>query len=144
MIKAGSTRNTVGFSALVVDDDIDMARLIEALLRDMGAMSVDRAKNGKQGIGKLRKHINKYDLIVSNWEMPEVNGLELLLEVRKYRPDLPFLMLTVRSNSDEILAAKNAGVTAYISKPFTPHDLQKKILTVMRQDVATQEFFLIC
>ncbi len=144
MTNAGPVANLNGLSALVVDDDIDMGRLIEALLRDMGADPVDRAKDGRQAIDKLRQSAHRYNLIVSDWEMPEVSGLVLLREVRKRYPDLPFLMLTVRTGSAEILAAKDARVTAYISKPFRPRELQKKILTITGRIAPAQETVTIC
>lgn len=136
--------NLNGLSALVVDDDVDMGRLIEALLRDMGAEIVDRAKDGSQAIDKLRQHVNRYNLIVSDWEMPGISGLDLLREVRKRYPDLPFLMLTVRTGTEEILAAKDARVTAYITKPFRPRDLQAKILTMTGRIAPAQETVTIC
>lgn len=138
--------NLAGLSVLIVDDDIDMARLIDAVLRDMGVSRIDRARDGAQAIVKLRKNLTHYDLIISDWEMPEVNGLQLLQEIRKRMPDLPFLMLTVRANAGEILAAKQAQVTGYITKPFTPLDLQKKVFSIFCPTVPKKEedVFLIC
>lgn len=138
-MNASPSTDTEPLSVLIVEDDIDMARLIEALLRDMGAANIGRARNGKQAIDNLRKNLNNYDLIISDWEMPEISGLELLREVRKRRPELPFLMLTVNSGSEEILAAKEAQVTAYMSKPFKARDLQLKILTITGRITPKQE-----
>lgn len=121
-----------------------MARLIEALLRDMGAGSIERARNGRQAINNLRKKLDDYDLIISDWEMPEVSGIELLREVRKRRPQMPFLMLTVNTGSTEILAAKDARVTAYMSKPFKARDLQMKIMTITGRIVPKQDTVSIC
>lgn len=121
-----------------------MARLIEALLRDMGAGSIERARNGRKAIDYLRKKLDDYDLIISDWEMPEVSGIELLREVRKRRPNMPFLMLTVNTGSAEILAAKDARVTAYMSKPFKARDLQMKIMTITGRIAPKQENVSIC
>ena len=121
-----------------------MARLIEALLRDMGASRIERARNGRQAINYLRKNLDIYDLIISDWEMPEVSGIELLREVRKRRPQLPFLMLTANRGSAEILAAKDARVTAYMSKPFKVGDLQMKILTITGRITPKEEIISIC
>lgn len=118
------------FSVLIVDDDIDMLRMLDTILRDAGATHIQRARNGRLAINDLRKNLHNYHLIISDWEMPEVNGLELLQQVRMRRPELPFIMLTGRSKKEEILAALEAKVTAYISKPFAPHELKKKILAV--------------
>lgn len=141
---ANSSEDQRPLSVLVVEDDIDMARLIEALLRDMGASLIDRARHGRQAINYLRKNLDSYDLIISDWEMPEVSGIELLREVRKRRPQLPFLMLTVNTGSDEILAAKDARVTAYMSKPFKARDLQMKIMTITGRIVPKQDTVSIC
>lgn len=130
MHKAGPASAEPGLSVLVVDDDIDMIRMIDTVLRDAGATHVQRARDGGQAIGDLRKNLNSYDLIISDWEMPEVDGLELLKQVRIRRPNLPFIMLTARSKKEEILAAVQAKVTAYISKPFTPQELKQKILAI--------------
>jgi two-component system chemotaxis response regulator CheY len=136
-------------SVLVVDDDIDMARLIAALLHDMGASRVDRAKDGGQALQKIQQDADRYNLIISDWEMPKVDGLTLLRTVRQIRPELPFLMLTVRTGSEAILAAKNACVTAYISKPFRPRELQRKILSIVSPPAAEavqekEDVFFIC
>ncbi|NKB59070.1 MAG: response regulator [Alphaproteobacteria bacterium] len=141
---AGPSLDTEPLSVLIVEDDIDMARLIEALLRDMGVTNIGRARNGKQAIDNLRKNLHNYDLIISDWQMPEISGIELLREVRKRRPELPFLMLTVNSGSEEILAAKDAQVTAYMSKPFKARDLQLKILTITGRIVPKQLTVSIC
>lgn len=144
-MNTGSSLDTKPLSVLVVEDDIDMARLIEAILRDMGATNVSRAKNGKQAIDNLRRNLHIYDLIISDWEMPEISGLELLREIRLRRPELPFLMLTVNTGSEEILAAKNARVTAYMSKPFRAGDLKKKILAITRKPEPEEiDTFEIC
>lgn len=140
-----SASTAEGLSALVVDDDIEMARLIVALLHDMGATDIDRARDGRQALRKIEKNADRYDLIISDWEMPNVNGLSLLRMVRKINPDIPFLMLTVRSASEEILAARDASVTAYISKPFQPRELQRKIMAIVAGRAEEEgEFHHIC
>ncbi len=132
-------------SVLIVEDDKDLVRLIDLLLREIGITKIARASNGRQAIGDLRKNVDKYSLIISDWNMPEVSGLELLQQVRIRRPKLPFLMLTGRSKKSEILAAVKAGVTAYIAKPFTPHELQTKILALCKQpDSEGSDFVEIC
>lgn len=132
------------FSVLIVDDDIDILRMLDTILRDAGATHIQRARDGRLAINDLRKNLDIYDLIISDWEMPEVNGLELLQQVRIRRPELPFIMLTGRSKKEEILAAVQANVTAYISKPFSPHELKKKILAVRNKpEPAEQDIFEI-
>ncbi len=134
-------------SVLVVDDDTDIAGLIEALLREMGVKHVDRAKNGKHAIGQLQRNVGRYDLVISDWNMPEVSGLELLKEIRHRSPNLPFLMLTGRSKKEEVLAAVKSGVSGYLSKPFAPLELQKQVLALCKRPEPSSEdkdFLEIC
>lgn len=118
------------FSVLIVDDDLDIIRMLDMILRDAGATHIQRARNGRLAIADLRKNLDVYDLIISDWNMPEISGLELLKQVRRRRPKLPFIMLTGRSGEAENHAAVEAKVTAYISKPFSPHELREKVLEV--------------
>ncbi len=117
-------------SILVAEDDHLMIMLIETILRDMGVTGVTFLSDGANALRLFRNHPDRYDVIISDWEMPELNGLNLLQQVRKLRPNLPFLMLTVQSRKKAILAAQEAGVTAYISKPFMPEDLQIKLAKI--------------
>lgn len=134
-----------GLSVLVVDDDIEMARLIVALLLDMGVTKINRARDGQHALRKVRQNRDRYDLIISDWEMPHVNGLDLLRSVRELHPDLPFLMLTVRAGSEEIRAAKDASVTGYISKPFQTRELQRKIMSIAEGRLReTEDVFYVC
>jgi two-component system chemotaxis response regulator CheY len=119
-------------SVLIAEDDSSIVQIIDMLLRDLGITKISRASNGKEALKDLGRNLDRYSLIISDWNMPEVSGLDLLRMVRSHRPDLPFLMLTGRTKKEEILAAVKAGVSAYISKPFTPVDLQKKIATLCK------------
>ena len=117
-------------SIVVADDFGSMRSQIRGLLGQMGFKSVFEARNGKEAMALLEK----YDIgfIISDWNMPEVNGLELLLSVRGHEKhgDLPFLMVTGLTEKENVIAAVEAKVSNYIIKPFTPETLEMKIRAI--------------
>ena len=116
---------------LIVDDYKTMLRIIRNLLRQIDVHDVDEAADGAEAIGKLRK--GDYGLIISDWNMQPMTGLELLTEVRA-DPRLrntPFIMVTAESKADNVVAAKQAGVSNYIVKPFNAETLREKIEKVL-------------
>lgn len=112
---------------LVVDDMVSMQSLIAEVLRRMGFVKIATAKNGVDGLKKA-KQID-FDLIISDWDMPTMDGLELLKAVRAESSiaKTPFLMLTANANKDKVLEAARARVNDYIAKPFQPVSLIEKI-----------------
>ena len=115
---------------LVVDDYNTMVRIIRNLLKQLGFENVDDAGNGKAALEKLRQR--KYGLVISDWNMEPMTGYDLLKEMRA-DPDLgrtPFIMVTAESKTDNVIAAKKAGVSNYIVKPFNAQTLQSKIESV--------------
>jgi len=119
--------------ALVVEDDADVALIVEAALRAIGVERVVHAENGKLALDEIIQNQGDYDLVVSDWEMPVMSGIEFLKKVRAQDPSLPFLMLTARLKMDSIVSAKDADVTAYIVKPFSPEGLRQKLETIVAQ-----------
>lgn len=112
---------------LVADDDRDISSIIKFVLVNMGFVNIQQAKDGTQAMEYFNEPGNRIDLIVCDWMMPGISGLDVLKQVRAKRPDLPFLMLTAKSTVDNVSAARAAGVSSYIVKPFTPQDLKNKI-----------------
>jgi two-component system, chemotaxis family, chemotaxis protein CheY len=115
---------------LIVDDDKTMIRIIRNLLKQLGFEDVDEAADGKEALGKLRE--KKYGLVISDWNMEPMTGYELLREVRG-DPSLaktPFIMVTAESKTENVVAAKKAGVNNYIVKPFNAATLKSKIDSV--------------
>ena len=112
---------------LVVDDYNTMRRIIRNLLGQIGYTDVDEAEDGSQALSKLRK--GEFDLIISDWNMEPMSGYELLKEVRadERLKKLPFVMVTAESKTDNVIAAKKAGVNNYIVKPFNAATLEAKI-----------------
>ena len=112
---------------LVVDDYNTMVRIIRNLLRQLGFENVDDANDGTVALEKMR--IRKYGLVISDWNMEPMTGYDLLQQVRA-DPNLqqtPFIMVTAESKTDNVIAAKKAGVSNYIVKPFNAQTLKTKI-----------------
>jgi two-component system chemotaxis response regulator CheY len=111
----------------VVDDYNTMVRIIRNLLRQLGFEHVDDANDGAQALEKMR--LNKYGLVISDWNMEPMTGYDLLQQVRSdpQLADTPFIMVTAESKTDNVIAAKKAGVSNYIVKPFNAQTLKSKI-----------------
>ena len=115
---------------LVVDDYATMVRIIRNLLRQLGFADVDDASDGVAAIAKM--HTKRYGLVISDWNMEPMTGFDLLRQVRA-DPDLsdtPFIMVTAESKTENVIAARKAGVNNYIVKPFNAQTLKAKIEAV--------------
>jgi len=118
---------------LVVDDYNTMIRIIRNLLKQLGFEDVDDASDGSAALAKMRD--KKYGLVISDWNMEPMTGYELLKEVRA-DPGLnktPFIMVTAESKTENVIAAKKAGVNNYIVKPFNAATLKTKIEAVFAE-----------
>ena len=116
---------------LIVDDYKTMLRIIRNLLKQLGFNTVEEATDGSSALQKLRDR--EFGLIISDWNMEPMSGLQLLKEVRKdlKLKELPFIMITAESKSENVIAAKEAGVSNYIVKPFNAATLKGKLNTVL-------------
>src|SRR5215470_675369 len=115
---------------LVVDDYSTMIRIIRNLLKQLGFENIDDASDGSAALTKMRG--KKYGLVISDWNMEPMTGYDLLREVRA-DPNLattPFIMITAESKTENVIAAKKAGVNNYIVKPFNAATLKTKIEAV--------------
>ncbi|KAB2872662.1 MAG: response regulator [Pseudorhodoplanes sp.] len=123
----------ISMPILVVDDYNTMIRIIRNLLRQLGFENVDEATDGSSALARLRE--KKYGLIISDWNMEPMTGYDLLKEVRA-DPELkstPFIMVTAESKTENVIAAKKAGVNNYIVKPFNAQTLKTKIDAVFTE-----------
>lgn len=112
---------------LIVDDFPTMRRIIKNLLKDLGFENVDEAEDGVMGLEKLRN--GGFDFVVSDWNMPNMDGLTMLQHIRA-DPDLstmPVLMVTAEAKKENIIAAAQAGASGYVVKPFTAATLEEKL-----------------
>lgn len=115
---------------LIVDDYKTMLRIIRNLLKQLGFENVEEATDGSQALAKLRE--GKFGLVISDWNMEPMSGIQLLREVRA-DPNLkriPFVMVTAESKTENVVIAKEAGVTNYIVKPFNAATLKSKLVGV--------------
>lgn len=112
---------------LVVDDYKTMLRIIRSLLRQLEFTDVEEAADGVSALARLRQR--RFGLVISDWNMQPMSGLDLLREVRgdPGLAHLPFIMITVQGRSESVVAAKEAGVTSYIVKPFNADTLRSRI-----------------
>ena len=118
---------------LVVDDSSTMRRIIGNLLRECGFDTVEEAQHGVAALQKLRD--NKFDFVVSDINMPGMNGFELLAEIKKDEKlkHLPVLMVTAEARKEDIVLAAQSGAAGYIVKPFTKATLEDKLANIFKK-----------
>ena len=121
---------------LIVDDYSTMLRILRNLLKQLGFENIQEASDGKQALERFE--LCKYDLVISDWNMEPMTGYELLKSVRSdpAHAETKFIMITAESATENVIAAKRAGVNNYIIKPFTAEILRGKIEAVFQQQVA--------
>jgi len=112
---------------LVVDDFPTMRRIVKNLLKQLGFENIDEAEDGAQALVKLKA--GGYGLVVSDWNMPVMEGIDLLKHVREDETlkAIPFLMVTAEAEKDKVITAIKAGVDNYVVKPFTAEVLKEKL-----------------
>lgn len=116
-------------NVLIVDDYKTMLRIIGNLLKQLGFGNVDEATDGSMAIEMIKQ--KKYGLIISDWNMEPMSGLDLLKHVRGNNDNVPFIMVTAESKTENVIAAKQAGVSNYIVKPFNAETLKQKMTAVL-------------
>jgi len=115
---------------LIVDDSATMRRIVANSLQRIGFQDFEEAGNGVEALSRFNE---SFDFVITDWNMPNMSGLEFVKELRA-RPDgksVPVLMVTTRSVKEDILQAAQAGVNNYVVKPFTPQVLKEKIDQVL-------------
>ena len=118
-------------NVLIVDDYKTMLRIINSLLRTLGFVNIDEATDGTMALDMFQK--KHYGLVISDWNMEPMSGLDLLKKVRALNDnkDVPFIMVTAESKTENVVAAKQAGVNNYIVKPFNAETLKTKMSAVL-------------
>jgi two-component system chemotaxis response regulator CheY len=120
---------------LVIDDFKTMRSIVKKTLQNMGYSQIDEAEDGAQGYQKMNDSFTEgkpFGLVVCDWNMPNMSGLELLRKVRSetnYKT-VPFVLVTAENEQKQVIEAAKAGVSNYIVKPFTPSDFQTKLKMV--------------
>lgn len=117
---------------LIIDDSGVMRKILKHHLNQIGYSNIVEAANGAEGLKKLSEQ--KVDLIICDWNMPEITGLQFVHAVKSQETyqNIPLIMLTTISTQDEVVAALEAGASTYITKPFTNDDLKAKIDSVLK------------
>ena len=119
-------------NVLIVDDYKTMLRIVRNLLKQIGFNNVDEAADGAEALAKMREG-KEYGLVISDWNMEPMTGYEFLKEVRAddQLKETPFIMVTAESKTDNVIAARKAGVNNYIVKPFNAATLKTKLEAVL-------------
>jgi two-component system chemotaxis response regulator CheY len=117
---------------LVVDDFSTMRRIVRNLLKELGYTNAEEAEDGIVALNMLRA--NKFDFVVSDWNMPNMTGIELLKNIRadENLRNLPVLMITAEARKENIIEAAQAGANGYIVKPFTAATLDEKLTKIFK------------
>lgn len=115
---------------LVVDDQLEVRSMLRGMLTDLGITQIFEAADGKEAMMFTDNAMDMIDVVICDWNMPKMTGIELLRQMRSVYPAVPFLMVTGRSDVDSVSQAKANGVTAYIRKPFSPAHLEIKLRVI--------------
>jgi len=126
--------NIADMKFLIVDDFSTMRRIVRNLLKEMGANNADEAEDGVAALVKLRG--GNFDFVVSDINMPNMNGFELLAQIRADAAlkDLPVLMVTAEAKKEDIVLAAQTGASGYIVKPFTKGTLEDKVVKIVQKN----------
>lgn len=118
---------------LIVDDQADARALLRVMLTEFGVTQIYESTDGRDALTFIDVAPDMIDLIICDWNMPKMTGIELIRQLRSVYPDTPFLMVTGRKDMDSVVEAKASGVTAYICKPFSPAQLEVKIRVMLQK-----------
>jgi len=120
----------LSMNILIVDDFATMRRILRNILKEIGFTNISEADDGKSALKILKKEI--FDLILCDWNMPEMPGIELLNKIKAdgELKEIPFVMVTAEAQKDNIMEAVKAGVNSYVVKPFTAEIISKKLQKV--------------
>ena len=115
---------------LVVEDDVEIGQLLKTFLNEMGVSTVYQAADGFEAI-QFMDSKRQADLVICDWNMPGMSGLSVLRQLKITHPDMPFIMVTSRSDYESIRLVKELGLQAYLIKPVTIEQLQRKVVSVL-------------
>jgi two-component system chemotaxis response regulator CheY len=116
---------------LILDDSKTMLRIISNTLKQIGVSDIIEAEDGAIGLEKWKEHNGSFDIILTDWNMPVLSGLEFVKEIRKENKNIPIVMITTEGGKDEVITALKAGVNNYIVKPFSAVVLKEKLNNIL-------------
>lgn len=121
---------------LLVEDQNEARAMMRNMLSELGITQIFEAPDGKQALQFIDSAYDFINLVVCDWNMPTMTGVELLRQLRSVDPSMPFLMITGRGDMESIVEAKTSGVTGYIKKPFSAAQLEAKLRVVVHKMAA--------
>ena len=130
--KIKDTSSLKDLRVLLVDDQTEFLMMFKQMLTSMGLNQIFLAKSGPEAFQFLDSCAEMIDVVLCDWRMPQMSGLEILTQLRTVDPDFPFIMVSGVADQASILEAKAARVTSYLLKPFSQDELTKKLLSVQR------------
>jgi two-component system, chemotaxis family, chemotaxis protein CheY len=131
-----SMLNLAELGIMIVDDQQAARSMLKKMLKEIQIHQVFEASNGREALRLLDSAPDMISLILCDWNMANVSGIELLRQVRSVRSEVPFLMVTGRADKESVLEAKEAGVSGYISKPYSQAQLEAKIRVALSNRAA--------
>lgn len=118
---------------LIVEDQADARAMIRNMLMELNINQIFESPDGREALKFVDSAFDFIDLIVCDWNMPEMSGVELLRQIRTVDGEVPFLMVTGRSDLGSVVEAKTSGVTGYIAKPFSSQQLEAKLRIILHR-----------
>ncbi len=118
---------------LIVEDQQDARAMLRNMLSELGITQIFEAGDGREAMRFMDSAFDFVNVIVCDWNMPSMTGVEFLRQLRTVDGDVPFLMVSGRSDMNSVVEAKTAGVTGYIRKPFSPAQLETKLRVIMKR-----------
>ena len=122
---------------LVVEDQAEARAMMRNMLMELEITQIFESSDGREALSFIDSAFDFVDLIICDWNMPKMNGVEFLRQLRTVDQDLPFLMVTGRGDIDSVTEAKASGVTGYIRKPFSPKQLEAKIQIILKKQISS-------
>lgn len=121
---------------LIVDDQQDARAMLRNMLLEIGVTQIFESPDGKSAMQFMDTAFDFIDIVICDWNMPNMTGVELLRQLRSVDPSFPFLMITGRADKSSVIEAKASGVTAYITKPFSSAQLEAKLRIITQRMAA--------
>jgi len=118
---------------LIVEDQAEVRTMLRAMLTEIGINHAFESQDGRQALEFIDSDFDPVDVVICDWNMPRMSGMDLLKQIRTVDQDLPFLMITGRADIDSVVEAKSCGVTGYITKPFSPQQLEAKLRIILHR-----------
>jgi DNA-binding response OmpR family regulator len=121
---------------LIVEDQQEARAMLRNMLAELGVTQIFEAPDGREALNFIDSAFDFINLIICDWNMPKMSGVELLRQLRTVDPGMPFLMITGRGDLDSVVEAKTSGVTGYIRKPFSHKQLEAKLRIILQRMAA--------